>query len=48
MAEKGGIFIDNNVILTEPLDWIHKINKNVFVNGGYNTINKVIGFFAIN
>jgi hypothetical protein len=48
LAQKGGVFIDSNIILTEPLDWIDKINKNVFVNGGYNTVNKVVGFFAIN
>ena len=48
LNEKGGIFVESNVLFTQNFNWLKSINYNKYVNKGsiYSTA-KYVGFFDI-
>lgn len=54
LKENGGIFVDEDIVLTESLDWVNSINSNQLVNGWQlvlnrapnNTVPSFIAFFG--
>jgi hypothetical protein len=48
LNERGGIFVEPNVLFTENFDWLKAINKNRYANvGSINTRAQYVGFSDI-
>jgi hypothetical protein len=48
LSEMGGILIDKEIILTQPLDWLEDFKSITLANKGRNQQPNVIGFYHAN